>query len=178
MSDQGQDAPQPVEPAPAPVSPSVGWVGASRVEQLATWIMANRSAYTDAALGRSAEAGGYSAEEIAAALELAAAREHERGAMQPIRSRAKWLILGAYGLVWLLFALVYLGRTTGYGQGPFLQGILTVALILGLLVSAVFLRILHPDPDRAGRALTILLVVPVVVLLGITGLCLPFVGTA
>ena len=80
--------------------------------------------------------------------------------------------------MWLLFAIPYLGRSTMYGAGPLAQGILTVSLILGLLLSAAFLRVLHPDPDRAGRALAILLVVPVVVLLGITGLCLPFVGTA
>ena len=38
------------------------------------------------------------------------------------------------------------------------------------------MRALHPDPTRLGRALAILLVVPVIVLLGISGLCLPFVG--
>jgi hypothetical protein len=59
-----------------------------------------------------------------------------------------------------------------------LQGILTVSLLLGLLVSWLVMRVLHPDPTRLGRALVILLVVPVIVLLAIGGLCLPFVPSA
>ncbi len=179
MSDQGQDESERSEPAPpTPVFPSSEWVGASRVDQLAAWVTSNRSAYTDAALGRAAEAGGYTAEEIAAALELATSLEHDREAIKPIRSKAKRAILAAYGIVWLLFAIPYLLGPTHYGSGPVLQGILTVSLLVGLGISAVFLRVIHPDPDRAGRALAILLVIPVVVLVGITGLCLPFVGTA
>ena len=59
---------------------------------------------------------------------------------------------GAYGIVWVLFAFAYLGRPTTYGAGPIAQGVLTVALVLGLGISALVLRALHPDPERlAGR---------------------------
>ena len=81
----------------------------------------------------------------------------------------------AYGIVWLLFAIPYLGRASSYGAGPIAQGILTVALLLGIGISFLTMRFLHPDPSHVGRALVIFLVVPVVLLLGISGLCLPFV---
>ena len=76
--------------------------------------------------------------------------------------------LAAYGLVWLLFAIPYpppARRRTATARS--LQGILTVVLLFGLLCLASWsCGPLHPDPARAGRALTTLLVVPVIVLLG------------
>ena len=52
---------------------------------------------------------------------------------------------------------------TAYGPARSSQGILTVSLlVLGTRwCRSLVMRVLHPDPDRAGRALTILLVVPV-----------------
>ena len=185
MTDAGtpQDAqggPDPGQPGSAtqdapPVTPGGPWQTGSRVEQLATWMQALRSAYTDAALERSALAGGFTAEEAEQARALADTRQGQREAMGPVRSRASKLVVLAYGVVWILFAIPYLLVPTSYGSGPILQGVLTVSLLLGLLVSWLVMRALHPDSARTGRALVILLVVPVIVLLGISGLCLPFV---
>ena len=126
---------------------------------------------------RSAVAGGFTAEEFRQALALTETRERQQRAMGPVRSKARQIVLAAYGLVWLLFAIPYVFRSA-YGSGVILQAILTVALLIGLAISLVVMRAVHPDPARVGRALTILLVVPVIVLLGISGLCLPFVPSA
>jgi hypothetical protein len=175
---QFQPEPPPPDPPtsdPPPISPGGPWQTGTRVEQLATWIEAIRPGFTDAAIERSAVAGGFTAEEFREALVLAEASQHRGEAMAPIRSKAKRIILAAYGIVWLLFAIPYLVRPTTYGAGPIEQGILTISLTIGLVISAVVMRALHPDPARVGRALVILLVVPVIVLLVIGGLCLPFV---
>ncbi len=168
----------PTQADPPPITPGGPWQTGSRVEQVAVWMQALRSSYTDAVLERSALAGGFTAEEIQQARLLADARERQHEAIGPVRSRAKKIVLLAYGVVWLLFAIPYLLRESSYGFGPILQGVLTVSLLLGLLVSWLVMRTLHPDPTHVGRALTILVVVPVIVLLGISGLCLPFATTA
>jgi len=181
MTDTGtpQDAqggPAPGQQDPTPITPGGPWQTGSRVEQLAVWMQALRSSYTDAALERSAIAGGFTADEFQQARVLADTRQRQQEAMGPVRSRASWIVLFAYGLVWVLFAIPYLLLPSSYGAGPLAQGVLTVTLLLGLLLSWLVMRALHPDPTRVGRALAILLIVPVIVLLGIGGLCLPFVS--
>jgi hypothetical protein len=57
-----------------------------------------------------------------------------------------------------------------------LQVVLTAALLLVLLVGLLWVARVRPDPTRTGRALLILLVVPVVLLVGVAGLCVPFLG--
>jgi hypothetical protein len=59
-----------------------------------------------------------------------------------------------------------------------LQVILTIALAVGLAISLIVIQLGHPDPGRPGRAMTILLVAPVIMLLGVAGSCLPFAGQA
>jgi hypothetical protein len=172
--------PDPADAAPPPISPGGPWQTGTRVEQLAPWMQVNRSRFTDAALERSAIEGGFTPDEARAALALADTRQREAEAIVPVRSTATRIVLGAYGLVWILFAIPYLirpGPSIG-AFGPIAQGILTIALLLGLLISFAIMRALHPNPAHVGRALTILLVVPVIVLLGISGLCLPFAGTS
>jgi hypothetical protein len=46
-----------------------------------------------------------------------------------------------------------------------------ITLILGLGISVFAIRVLHPDAERRSHAAALLLVVPVAVLLGISGLC-------
>ena len=169
--------PHPADADPPPISPGGPWQSGTRVEQLATWMQPIRSRFTDAALERSAIAGGFTAEEVREAVALADIRQRGDEAMIPVRSTATRIVLGAYGLVWVLFAIPYLLRPTN-GSGPLLQGILTFSLLLGLLLSFLIMRAVHPDPTRVRRALTILLVMPVIVLLGISGLCLPFVASS
>ena len=50
--------------------------------------------------------------------------------------------------------------------------------IVGFALSIVVMRAIHPDPAHVRRALVILLVVPVIVLVAIGGLCLPFVPSS
>jgi hypothetical protein len=147
------------------------------VVALTSWFASHRRTYTDEALERAALAAGYTPDEIATARTLTTER-------QEIKSRARIIVIAAYLLVWVLFAIPYLwlappeSSGLGTGWGAALQIVLTVALLIGLAISALALRALNPDPSRAGRALLILLVVPIITLLAIGGLCLPFVRSA
>ena len=95
---------------------------------------------------------GSRAEEVREALALADIRQRGDEAMVPVRSTAKRLVLGAYGLVWLLFAIPYLLRSTTYGSGPLAQGILTVSLLLGLAAVVPDHSRLPSGPDARRAA--------------------------
>jgi hypothetical protein len=161
-------------PGPSDGRPTVGWVAApnQRIPQLATYLATNLGRFTVDALRESAREAGYTPEEIDTALRLA----NERLAIRPIRGRARWIVLAAYLAVWALFATQYLRpQTSSYGFGGAYQAILTGALFVGFLISVGWLAWRKPDPTRVARAMVIFLVVPVVLLVGIAGACLPFV---
>lgn len=162
---------RPVDQATAPEGPTVGWVASpdSRIPQLARYLAANRDAFTPEALRQAAVDAGYTAAEIEAATQLT----RDQAAIRPIRGRARWIVVAAYVAVWVLFATQYLVRGSAYG-GSY-QAILTGALIVGLAISVAWLSWRKPDPTRVGRAMVVFLVVPVVLLVGIAGACLPFV---
>jgi hypothetical protein len=169
-------APPPGEGVPG--DPTVLWGGRSRADALAEWVVAQRPSFTDAALERSAAAAGYTHEEFVSAASVADARMAERAALVPIRSTATRVVLIAYAIVWALFAVPYLllaGSTLG--AGPVLQWILTVALGITLAISLIVVRTGRPDPSRVPRAMVILLALPIVMLVGVAGSCLPFVRT-
>ncbi len=173
---QGQ--PDPADADPPPISPDAPWQTGTRVEQLATWMQPIRSRFTDAALERSAIAGGFTAEEVREALALAEVRQRQDEAIVPVRSTAKRIVLGAYGLVWILFAIPYLLRPTEWIR-PHPPG--DPHVLAAARAPAVVPDHARPAPGpgtRVRRALTILLVMPVIVLLGISGLCLPFVASS
>jgi hypothetical protein len=170
VSDPGTTPPHEAGPAEPQIPPNEG----TRVDALAAWIGAHRDAFTDAALERSAVGAGYTAEEFAAAAKQAAATS-DRSALDPIKSSARRGVLIAYGIVWLVFAVAYLGRSFQYGVGPILQGILTIALGIGLGLSLLVIRYAQPDPERRSRAMALLLAAPVILLIGVAGTCLPFV---
>jgi quinol-cytochrome oxidoreductase complex cytochrome b subunit len=137
-------------------------------------MQANQASFTEAALERSAIAGGYSAEEFAAARASAAGIAERAAAIKPIKVKARRAILAAYGIVWLLFAIPFLSRSASSGFA--LQGLLTVALGITVAISLLLVGAGGPDPSRPSRAIVILLVVPVILLLGVAGLCLPYVS--
>lgn len=148
-----------------------------RLGLLETWIKKHRGYFTDASLERIAVQAGYTHDEFIDAVAILEARSRDTAGIGPIRTRARWIVLAAYGVTWLLFAITYLGPwATYYGQG--LQTILTIALAIGLAISLIVIQLGRPDPGRADRAVTILLVVPVILLLGVAGSCLPFTGLA
>ena len=155
-------------------TPQVPTDPAQRQVRLVGHFDSNRGKFTVEALRASALEAGYAADEIEAAIHLAEVRDAERQASAPIRSSARMAILLAYGIVWILFAVVYLGRPFAYGAGPIAQLILTIALGIGLAISLLIIRSGRPDPGRRTRAMGLLLAVPVILLVGVAGLCLPF----
>jgi hypothetical protein len=163
----------PAPDATPPATPQTGWTEGGRVELLADWIAAQRGAFTESALERSAVAAGYTSDEFAQAVAVT----EMRSALGPIRSTARRAVLAAYGIVWAVFALVFLGQPTAYGLGSILQLVLTIALGVGLAISLFVMRHGRPDPERRARALALLLAVPVVLLVGVAGLCLPFTSS-
>ena len=163
----------PTRETPAPRPPLGTWDDRIRLSFLTDWVARQRGSFTDAALERTAIATGYTHEEFVAAIGFAEARVAENAAIRPIRSRARMYVLAAYAIVWGLFAIPYLLRSSTYGPG--LQTILTISLLIGLGLSLLVIHLAHPDPERSSRAMALLLAVPVVLLLGVAGTCLPFV---
>jgi hypothetical protein len=177
-NDQGPPPDDHSEPAtgPAPVTPAWDLLsdgGNPRAEALAAWVADQRGAHTMAALERSALESGYTKADFDEAVRLAGKVEREREVIKPLRHQARLIVLIAYALVWLLFATQYLLGPEG-SSGPGLQTILTISLLVTIGISLIWVATVKPDPDRAQRALTILLAVPLVLLIGVAGLCLPF----
>lgn len=156
---------------PLPTDPAV------RQATLVDHFDRHRDQFTVEALRASALDSGYAADEIETAIRLASEREAHRQSIGPVRKHARNFVLIAYGVVWVLFAAAYLGPATTYGYGVIAQAILTASLGVGLAISLAIIARGRPDPAQPSRAMVILLVVPVVLLLGVAGLCLPFVGT-
>lgn len=146
-----------------------------RLEVLAAYFERNEGRYTTEAL-RQRAVEAYSADEIEGAIALAERHRRAVHAIGPTKTRARWIIVAAYVIVWLPFAWVFL--TTGPGGGldfgQLMLAILTVSLIIGLLLSMAWVSRRRPDPTQIGRAMVGLLVVPVILLLGVAGICLPF----
>ena len=169
------------EPAtgPAPVTPAwdlLSDAGNPRTEALAAWVADQRGAHTMAALERSALESGYTQADFDEAVRLAGKVEREREVIKPLRRQARLIVLLGYALVWVFFAVQYLllPAPESYAGGSGLQTILTIALLVTVGISLIWIAMVKPDPDRASRALTILLAVPLVLLIGVAGLCLPF----
>jgi hypothetical protein len=155
--------------------PPVGWSDSpdAHAATLDAYLKEHGEHFTPDALREAAIEAGYAAEEVDAAM----SRQRTRQALEPIRSRARIIVLAAYGLVWLAFAVAFLANPNSYNYGQLLLLILTVAMVIILLPALLWVGRLRTDASRKGRALVILLVVPVVLLVGVAGLCLPFVGT-
>ena len=164
---------------PEPVTPAWDLLSGTtnpRAEALAAWIADQRGAHTMAALERSALESGYTKADFDEGVRLAGQVEVERQVIQPVRHRARLIVLISYAVVWLLFGVQFLVLPApgAYVSGSGLQTILTISLVIALLIGLVWVHAVRPDPDRAGRALAILLAVPLVLLIGVAGLCAPF----
>ena len=146
------------------------WDAPSRVETLADWIAFHRRSFTDDAVRRSAEAGGYTSAEFTDALRVMETRTDNRKALTPVRLWAWIGAIAAYGATWLAFAAVYGREPPGFTRS-FLETGLAIALIVGLIVSVIAIRVRHPNADGRARAVAFLLVIPVVILFAISGLC-------
>ncbi len=166
-------APAPSPPAPGPDGTG-GSVGPDHVAALARWMVEHAESFTPEALDRSALAAGYTPGDVAAARGRADVRIGSTQALAPIKSTAKRAILVAYLSVWVAFGVAFFVSPTQTLDFDFvLFAVLTVALVITLAMSLSIIRSLRPDAAQPTRALILLLVVPVILLLGVAGLCLP-----
>ena len=106
-----------------------------------------RIGFTADALRQAAAEADFTPEEIDRATELMAARQRADEQVLPLRRQARWIVIGAYVIVWLLFGAVFLTQRVIYNAGVILQGILTVALLIALGLSLVWVRGRHPEPS-------------------------------
>ena len=170
VGDQGPTAPiRPVD------STGDAWLGLDRAAALARWMVEHAGPLTQAALERSARTAGYTDAEIADARSRADARISSEQTLRPVRSTARRVAIVAYALVWVLFGVGYANQNASAWLDIrlLLLGVLTVALLVGLAASMVINRFVYPDVERPIRALALLLAVPAVMLMAVSGLCLP-----
>jgi hypothetical protein len=165
-------APAPSPPVPAPAGAGDP-AGADHLTALAQWMVENATSFTPEGLDRAAITAGYPAGDVAVARARATARIHAID-LQPIKATAWRVVAVAYLAVWALFGLAYYLSPPRPLDFEFVVfAVLTVALGVALLLSIGVIRAARPDAERPTRALVLLLVIPVALLLGVAGLCLP-----
>jgi hypothetical protein len=142
-----------------------------RVRVLAQHFHLHSRTHTPEALGRAALGAGYSQVEVAAAIASVEARLASAEASAPTRSTAKRAILAAYGLTYLVFAIVFLTQPFSYGAGVIALVILTVVLGLALGLSALWYRRRRWLDEGAGLKVGAILSLPVVLLVIVAGTC-------
>lgn len=158
-------------PARKPTDPLV-WMGRTndRTAALSEYFEAGADRYTPDALRRAATESGFSPMEVQEAYARAAERRRAAEVTRPIRRRARWIVLAAYGLTYLAFAVAFLGD--GINQYSFeIGGLVVLAMVLGVA--------LFPSLRWArsrGSTLLAMLVVPFVLLVAISGLCFASTG--
>jgi hypothetical protein len=127
--------------------------------------------HTPDALARAALDAGYSQDEVSAAMAGAQRSLAAADASAPTRARATRAILAAYGLTYLVFAIVFLTQPLSFGGGVIALVILTVVLLLALGMSALWAR--RPRWRERGASLTVtsILSLPIVLLILVAGTC-------
>lgn len=159
-----------------PKDPST-WIGktSDRVASLSDYFLAGADRWTPEALRQAAGDAGFSPEEIDAAHGLAARRRRDEELNGPIRWRANRIVLAAYGLVLVAFAVPLLTVPSYFDLGHAALLILAIMLGTGLLISRTWINGRHPS-DQVERALVTMLAVPIVLLIAVAGLCAVSVG--
>lgn len=128
--------------------------------QLEDYLDRNIGKYTDEALTASARAAGYTDEAIQAGL----ARIRASGSSEPVRARARQIILWAYLATFLVLSagmVVNSGGSVAIGAP-----ILGISLLIGFAISRLMVR-----AASRSAALGIILAGPVIILLVVAGLC-------
>lgn len=167
------------EPTPArkPTDPSA-WMGdtSDRIASLSEYFVAGADRYTPEALHLAASESGFSPEEIEEA--YGRATEHQRSdeMARPLRTRARWIVLAAYGLVYVAFAVSFLTFANRYGGGVIALGILTVVLVIALSISMAWVKGRRPSTEHLQGAMMTMLAVPFVLLVAVAGLCVASTG--
>jgi len=169
----------PSEAAPRPPQRPESWTPAARVAVLTEHFVANARGHTPEALGRAALGAGYTQEDVQAALAAADARLTAAEASAPTRAKAQRMILVAYLLTYLVFAIVFLTQQF-YGAGPVFLGILTFSMLVALGLSALWARRSKWIERGAGAGIGAILSVPIILLVLVAGTCVvstfPFIG--
>ena len=163
-------------PGDEPTGPRPSWDASTlRSEDhgrvLEEHFLRNSRTHTPEALSRAAIGAGYSQDEVAAAIARTEVRLASAEASAPTRATAQRAILAAYGLTYLVFAIVFLTQPFMYGAGVIALVILTVVLLLALGLSALWAR--RPRWRERGGSLTLtsILSLPIVLLVLVAGTC-------
>jgi hypothetical protein len=170
-------------PTPDPPAPSTaGGAGSAHSDptaDLERWMVGHADGYTPEALDAAAMAAGWTPDDVRNARKRAHARIRAAEPIEPIKSTARRAVVVAYLAVWVLFGVAFFASPTDTLDFDFvLFAVLTVALGIASAMSFSIIRVARPDAERRGRALVLLLAIPVVLLLGVAGLCLPTIRVA
>jgi len=160
-----------------PTDPST-WIGKTRdrIGALSEYFAKGADQYTPEALRRAARESGFSPDEIEQAYARAEERRRAEELARPIRRRARWIVLAAYGLVLAVFAVPFLTVPSRYGVGQVALVVLAIVLGISLLISRSWINRRRPSADQTERALLTMLAVPFVLLVAVAGLCVASVG--
>jgi hypothetical protein len=150
------------------------WIGATsdRVASLSEYFLAGAERYTPEALRGAASEAGFSADEIEEAYGRATKRQHDEEVARPLRRRARWAVLAAYGLVYAVFFVALLGSDDRYGAATISLIVLTVVLGVALLISIQWVGGRRPSAEQLQGAMLTMLSLPLVLLVSVAGLCI------
>jgi hypothetical protein len=162
-----QTPPSSESTAPRPIAPQ-RWSPADRVTILTDHFVANARSHTPDALGRSALEAGYTQEDVTTAIVAADARLTAAENSALARTTAQRTILAMYVMTYLAFAFLLLSQEF-YGYGAILLTILTVAMLLALGLSALWVR--RGAWREPGASVGAILSVPIILLLLVAGPC-------
>ena len=146
----------------------------TRLESLVAYLVAQGERFTPGALGHAAAEAGYTPTEIDAAMELAEVRRQADTAARPVRARARWLVLAAYALTYLAFAVGFLSgpkQNDPYGIAVVALAVLTGVLGLALLISILWVNRRRVAASQLQGAMVALVALPFVLLVAVAGLC-------
>ena len=154
------------------------WIGQTndRVASLSEYFLAGAERYTPEALRQAASEAGYGSAEIEEAYGLATKRQRDEEVFGPIRTRAYRIVLAAYGLLLVAFAVPLLTVPSAFNWSHAALLILAIMLGISLLISRTWIRSRHRSADEVEGALLTLLAVPIVLLIAIGGLCAASLG--
>lgn len=158
-------------PGPRPAWDASRLAPQEHVRVLADHFLRYRRTHTAEALGRAAMAAGYSQEEVVAAINAVDAGLASAEASAPRRATAQRAILGAYGLTYLVFAVVFLTQPFSYGIGVIALIILTVVLLVALGLSSLWFRRRTWRERGASVSVAAILSLPIVLLVLVAGTC-------
>jgi hypothetical protein len=171
----GSPSPKPdASPSPEPAAP--GPPSQPGAGGLSAYLAANRGRFTDEVLVEAAAKAGWSADAVRN--ELAAL--NDRQVTGPVRARARRIVIVLYLVGYLVLVVAMLSNVGNYGAGPIGTIVLTVALGIAFALGSLWVGHKRINADRLEGSLPVLIALPAVLWLIVTGLCvatgLPFTG--